>query len=45
MRREYDFSKGRRNPYGKRLKKSVPIRLDEPTIEYFKETPRGRSDW
>ena len=37
MRREYDFSKGRRNPYAKRLKKSVTIRLDEPTIEYFKE--------
>lgn len=37
MRRDYDFSKGRRNPYAKRLKKSVTIRLDEPTIEYFKE--------
>jgi len=37
MRRECDFSKGRRNPYAKRLKKSVTIRLDEPTIEYFKE--------
>lgn len=37
MRREYDFSKGRRNPYAKRLKKSVTIRLGEPTIEYFKE--------
>jgi predicted DNA binding CopG/RHH family protein len=37
MRREYDFSKGRRNPYAKRLKKQVTIRLDEQTIGYFKE--------
>jgi len=36
MRKEYDFSKGRRNPYAKRLKRSVTIRLDEPTIAYFK---------
>ena len=37
MREEYDFSKGRKNPYAKRLKKQITIRLDEPTIEYFKE--------
>ena len=37
MRDEYDFSKGRPNPYAKRLKKRVTIRLDEPTIEYFRE--------
>ena len=37
MRAEYDFSEGRPNPYAKRLKKRVTIRLDEPTIEYFKE--------
>ena len=36
MRRQYDFSKGRRNPYAARLKKQVTIRLDEQTIEYFK---------
>jgi predicted DNA binding CopG/RHH family protein len=36
MRKEYDFSKARRNPYAKRLKKPVTIRLDEGTIEYFK---------
>ena len=36
MRAEYDFSKARPNPYAKRLKKSVTIRLDEPTIAYFK---------
>jgi predicted DNA binding CopG/RHH family protein len=36
MRKQYDFSTGRRNPYAKRLKKQVTIRLDEQTIHYFK---------
>ena len=36
MRAEYDFSKARMNPYAKLLKQSVTIRLDAPTIEYFK---------
>ena len=36
MTREYDFSKARRNPYASKLKRSVTIRLDEATIEYFK---------
>ena len=36
MRKEYDFSKARRNPYAKRLKRQITIRLDEPTIQYFK---------
>ena len=37
MRREYDFSKGRRNPYAAKLKRSVTIRLDESTVGYFKK--------
>ncbi len=37
MRKQYDFSHARRTPYAKRLKRSVTIRLDEPTIEYFKQ--------
>ena len=37
MRKEYDFSQGRRNPCAARLKKPVTIRLDEATIAYFKE--------
>ncbi len=37
MRREYDFSKGKKNPYARRLKRQVTIRLDEMTIEYFKD--------
>ena len=37
MRKNYDFSKARRNPYAKRLKKQVTIRLEQPTLSYFKE--------
>lgn len=36
MKRGYDFSKAKRNPYAKRLKRQVTIRLDEATIRYFK---------
>ncbi len=36
MRRQYDFSKGRKNPYAARLKRSVTIRLDTFTVDYFK---------
>ncbi len=37
MRKEYDFSKAIRNPYAKKIKKPVTIRLDEITISYFKK--------
>ena len=37
MRKAYDFSKGKKNPYANRLKKQVTIRLDEGTIAYFKD--------
>ena len=37
MRKHYDFSKARRNPYAKRLKKQVTLRLDETTLSYFKD--------
>jgi len=37
MRENYDFSKSVRNPYARRMKKQVTIRLDEDTITYFKE--------
>jgi uncharacterized protein (DUF4415 family) len=36
MRKEYDFSKAKANPYARRLKKAVTIRLDAVTIDYFK---------
>jgi predicted DNA binding CopG/RHH family protein len=37
MRKEYDFSKAKKNPYVKLLKKQITIRIEEPTIEYFKD--------
>ena len=37
MRKHYDFSKARRNPYAKRLKKQVTLRLDQTTLSYFKD--------
>jgi uncharacterized protein (DUF4415 family) len=36
MRKEYDFSKAKNNPYASQLKKQVTIRLDEDSIGYFK---------
>ena len=36
MRNEYDFSKANLNPYIKRLRKQISIRIDIDTIEYFK---------
>lgn len=36
MRKEYDFSNARKNPYAAQLKKQVTIRLDEESINYFK---------
>ena len=36
MRKHYDFSTARPNPYAKLLKRQVTIRLDEPTLAYFK---------
>ena len=38
MREEYDLAQleGRKNPYARRLKKQVTIRLGEDVIDYFK---------
>ena len=36
MRKRYDFSQARPNPYAKRLKKQVTIHLDAQTLDYFK---------
>lgn len=43
MRDHYDFSKGVRNPYAKRLKKQLTIRLDTDTIAYFQDLARELS--
>ena len=36
MRKEYDFSNAKKNPYASQLKKQITIRLDEDSITYFK---------
>ena len=36
MRKEYDFSNARKNPYASMLKKPLTIRLDEDSVNYFK---------
>jgi len=37
MREEYDFSKGEKNPYAKKLKQQVTINLNTETVDYFKD--------
>ena len=37
MRKEYDFSKSTKNPYAKRLKKQISLRVEKGTIAYFKK--------
>jgi hypothetical protein len=37
MRKEYDFSKSKKNPYAKALKQQVTMLVDRETIAYFKE--------
>ena len=37
MKSEYDFSRSRKNPYTKQLKRQITIRLDAAAVDYFKE--------
>jgi predicted DNA binding CopG/RHH family protein len=37
MRKEYDFSTSRKNPYAKQLKSQITIRLDTAAVTYFKQ--------
>ena len=37
MRKEYNFSESIKNPYEKKLKRQVTIRLENEIIEYFKK--------
>jgi predicted DNA binding CopG/RHH family protein len=37
MRKEYDFSKSRKNLYAKQLKRQITIRLDTSAVDYFKQ--------
>jgi uncharacterized protein (DUF4415 family) len=36
MRKEYDFTNAKPNPYIKKLRKQISIRIDVDTIDYFK---------
>ena len=36
MKKRYDFSKSVKNPYLRKPKKQLTIRLDEDTIDYFR---------
>ena len=36
MREQYDFSNSVANPYIKKTKKQITIRLDEDVVNYFK---------
>ncbi|UOD51398.1 BrnA antitoxin family protein [Orrella daihaiensis] len=36
MRKQYDFSKAGPNLYARRLKKTVTIRIDDSSLDYFK---------
>ena len=37
MRKEYDFSKSKKNPYAKHSKQQITILLDKEAVSYFKE--------
>jgi predicted DNA binding CopG/RHH family protein len=37
MRKEYDFSNAKLNPYIKKLRKQISLKIDIDTIEYFKK--------
>ncbi|MBQ9458140.1 MAG: BrnA antitoxin family protein [Bacilli bacterium] len=37
MRKEYDFSNGKPNPYARQLKRQITINLSEEALKYFKE--------
>ena len=41
MRKEYDFSNAKKNPYAAPLKKQITIRLDGEAIDYFKSISEG----
>jgi predicted DNA binding CopG/RHH family protein len=37
MREEYDFSNSVKNPYAKKVKKQISIKIENDTIAYFKD--------
>jgi predicted DNA binding CopG/RHH family protein len=43
MRKSYDFSNARRNPYAREIKRQITIRIEEATLAYFKKLARATS--
>ena len=41
MRDEYDFTKGVKNPYIKKLKKQISINISIDVLDYFKAQSEG----
>ena len=37
VKKEYDFSEARKNPYADRVKQQITINLNQSTIQYFKD--------
>ena len=37
MKKEYDFSGARKNPYAGKVKQQITINLNQDTIQYFKD--------
>ena len=37
MKKEYDLTNAKKNPYSKNLKKQITINISEEILEYFKD--------
>ena len=37
MKKEYDFSKGKKNPYTSLVKQQITIKLSNEVLDYFKD--------
>ena len=37
LEKEFDFSKAKKNPYARELKKQISIKVDPIVLEFFKE--------
>lgn len=40
MKKEYNFTNSKPNPYAERLRKQISIRLNIDTLDYFKHTAK-----
>ena len=44
MRKEYDFSNAMPNPYIKKLRKQIAVKIDTSIVDYFKASQYIRYD-